>query len=159
GDDAKKLFGDDDGDGILNIDEEYYKTDKNSFDTDGDGVTDGEEIFAGRDPIVADSLVKLDPQLVSYDKDGGYRLLRLSSTVLGNVKYSLTAPLGTSGAPYTGPRMIYLPFSGYAWSTDEQSVGDFQEFHVPFSYQSSDGGIKNLPVDIATEGILPLTPK
>lgn len=41
-----------DGDGLLNEDEtDFFETDPDNFDTDDDGVGDGEEIFNGTDPL------------------------------------------------------------------------------------------------------------
>jgi uncharacterized protein YkwD len=43
---------DSDGDGLLDDDEtNFYGTDPNAFDTDGDGVGDGQEVFNGTDPL------------------------------------------------------------------------------------------------------------
>lgn len=44
---------DDDGDGLMNWQEELYGSDPLNPDTDGDGTNDGDEIEAGRDPVVA----------------------------------------------------------------------------------------------------------
>ena len=49
-------YRDDDGDGIVNIDEAAYGTDGRSADTDGDGIADNVELFEhGTDPLTADS--------------------------------------------------------------------------------------------------------
>jgi uncharacterized protein YkwD len=41
-----------DGDGLLNEDEtDFFETDPDNFDTDGDDVGDGEEVFNGTDPL------------------------------------------------------------------------------------------------------------
>lgn len=46
---------DNDGDGLTNFEERYvYHTNAELFDTDGDGVGDGQEVQDGRDPLVAD---------------------------------------------------------------------------------------------------------
>lgn len=46
---------DDDDDGLLNYIEDYYRTDPMNADTDGDGLTDFEEInLFGTDPLIAD---------------------------------------------------------------------------------------------------------
>ena len=51
---------DDDGDGLTNAEEyDLYGTDLALYDTDGDGVGDGDEVYYGTDPL-------------SYDGDGGY---------------------------------------------------------------------------------------
>lgn len=48
--------GDSDGDGISNVDEDKYGTDKNSIDTDKDGLNDYAEIFDyGTNPSLADT--------------------------------------------------------------------------------------------------------
>jgi len=47
------LAKDDDGDGLANWEETLWKTDANNPDSDGDGTSDGEEIKAGRDPVIA----------------------------------------------------------------------------------------------------------
>lgn len=47
------LLEDTDHDGLLNWEEELYKTDPNNPDTDGDGTPDGEELKLGRDPTKA----------------------------------------------------------------------------------------------------------
>lgn len=41
---------DDDGDGLVNGDEDKYETDRANTDTDGDGYTDGEEVEGGFNP-------------------------------------------------------------------------------------------------------------
>jgi hypothetical protein len=44
--------GDRDSDGILDQDEtDFFGTDPDAFDTDGDGVGDGEEVFNDTDPL------------------------------------------------------------------------------------------------------------
>jgi len=46
---------DNDGDGLTNYEERYvYRTNAEIADTDGDGVSDGQEIQDGRNPLVAD---------------------------------------------------------------------------------------------------------
>jgi hypothetical protein len=50
---AKNLTEDDDSDGLKNWEESLYKTDPNNPDTDSDGMSDGDEVTAGRDPFVA----------------------------------------------------------------------------------------------------------
>jgi len=47
--------GDDDGDGLHNSYEKSHSTDKGNPDTDGDGMNDGDEIFADNDPLDEDS--------------------------------------------------------------------------------------------------------
>ena len=47
---------DSDGDGLYDEDEQYiYGTDAFAYDTDGDGSSDGEEVFYGTDPLAADA--------------------------------------------------------------------------------------------------------
>ncbi len=48
--------GDDDGDGLINADESnIYNTDPNNPDTDGDGLSDGVEVFSNTDALDADT--------------------------------------------------------------------------------------------------------
>jgi hypothetical protein len=52
GDGGGAADSDRDGDGLLDVDEtDVYGTDPDVFDTDGDGVGDGEEVFFGTDPL------------------------------------------------------------------------------------------------------------
>ena len=44
-------FGDSDGDGLSDYEEETLGTDPNNADTDGGGVDDGQEVLAGTDPL------------------------------------------------------------------------------------------------------------
>lgn len=44
-------FLDNDGDGLLNVQEKQYGTNPNKIDTDGDGYGDGEEVQTGHDPL------------------------------------------------------------------------------------------------------------
>ncbi len=43
---------DTDGDGLMDWEEDLWKTNKESADTDGDGTSDNDEVRAGRNPIV-----------------------------------------------------------------------------------------------------------
>ncbi|NCC49951.1 MAG: PKD domain-containing protein [Spartobacteria bacterium] len=46
---------DPDGDGLINIEEYYYRTDPHDSDTDGDGFSDSDELNSGTDPRDANS--------------------------------------------------------------------------------------------------------
>jgi hypothetical protein len=59
------VFPDTDGDGLTDAEELLYGTDPNNPDTDGDGFTDGEEVAAGTDP-----LDPTDFPVVDSDGDG-----------------------------------------------------------------------------------------
>jgi hypothetical protein len=48
----RTLLTDDDGDGLVAGDEQYWQTDPQDTDTDDDGFLDGEEILSGHDPRV-----------------------------------------------------------------------------------------------------------
>jgi hypothetical protein len=53
---------DEDGDGLYDDDESLiYGTDPYGYDTDGDGVGDGEEVYYGTNPIVGEDLVLAGP--------------------------------------------------------------------------------------------------
>ncbi len=75
--------GDDDGDGLTNIEERNLGTDPNNPDTDGDGLTDGEEVkIYGTDPLNNDTdgdtlldgyevnVLHTSPKLADTDSDG-----------------------------------------------------------------------------------------
>jgi hypothetical protein len=51
--DPRALLSDLDGDDLTSLDEALRGSDPGRFDTDGDGVPDGEEVFAGESPSVA----------------------------------------------------------------------------------------------------------
>jgi len=57
--DNSEIKNDSDGDGLSDVLEDVYKTDKNNPDTDGDGYLDGNEVENGYDPLVPGS-AKLD---------------------------------------------------------------------------------------------------
>lgn len=57
---------DSDLDGLTDVEEEIYKTNKDSYDTDGDGRSDGEEVRFGYDPTIQG----IDAKLVDTDEDG-----------------------------------------------------------------------------------------
>lgn len=58
-----------DNDGLFDDDEEeVYNTDPDNADTDGDGISDGEEVYLGTDPLVANEA----PERVDTDNDGLY---------------------------------------------------------------------------------------
>lgn len=59
------VFPDTDGDGLTDPEEVLYNTDPNNWDSDGDGVSDGDEVDAGTDPTVFD-----EPQITDSDNDG-----------------------------------------------------------------------------------------
>ncbi len=48
---------DDDNDNLLDTDESTYNTDPLNADTDGDGISDKDEIDAGRNPLVNEAAV------------------------------------------------------------------------------------------------------
>lgn len=49
--------GDEDSDGLINRDEVSHGTDLNNPDTDGDGLSDGDEIAVGRNPLVNETVI------------------------------------------------------------------------------------------------------
>ncbi len=55
-DHVESLYSDDDGDGLLNIQEERYNSDPNNPDSDGDGHSDGVEVRNGYNPISSGQL-------------------------------------------------------------------------------------------------------
>lgn len=58
------VFTDTDEDGLTDVEEVLYGTDKNNPDTDGDTVNDGDEVDAGTDPTV------FNEPVVDSDNDG-----------------------------------------------------------------------------------------
>jgi hypothetical protein len=62
---------DTDGDGLFDIDETgVYFTNSQLFDTDGDGIGDGEEVYYGTNPLVANAV----PAQADSDGDGLFDL-------------------------------------------------------------------------------------
>lgn len=59
------VFPDTDGDGLTDQEEVLYGTDRLNPDTDGDGISDGDEVAAGTNPLVPD-----EPVIVDTDNDG-----------------------------------------------------------------------------------------
>lgn len=76
------VFPDTDGDGLTDAEEVLYGTDPTNPDTDGDGVNDGDEIAAGTDPTVPDARDSDGDGLV--DADDACVNSILSTTVLIN---------------------------------------------------------------------------
>jgi hypothetical protein len=63
---------DTDGDGLYDDDEvNLYGTDPFNYDTDFDGVGDGEEIYYGTSPLVSDVVVVAEPPPAPVAVDGG----------------------------------------------------------------------------------------
>lgn len=56
-----KADADDDRDGLKNFEEALWKTDPKNSDTNGDGISDGKEVAAGRDPLTGLSLDQSAP--------------------------------------------------------------------------------------------------
>src|SRR4051812_21673609 len=53
---------DSDGNGLYDDDESFlYGTDPFGYDSDGDGVGDGEEVYNGTNPLIGDQLVLEEP--------------------------------------------------------------------------------------------------
>jgi len=63
---------DDDGDGLLNFEEEELGTDKARADSDGDGLRDGMEVVAGLDPLNAHTFSEQQTDAEFDLDDDGY---------------------------------------------------------------------------------------
>jgi hypothetical protein len=59
-DDGDKLPDDTDGDGLLDCEERFLGTNRNTFDSDADGIPDGIEVRFGTNPVVVDVEDDLD---------------------------------------------------------------------------------------------------
>lgn len=79
--------GDNDGDGLTNVEEGYLGTDENDSDTDDDGLTDNEEVdLLGTDPTDAESCGMSDYEC---DNDG--------DGISNGYEVNDNAPVGTEG--------------------------------------------------------------
>lgn len=70
GDLSKTASGDEDGDGVSNLDEYHAGTDPNLADTDGDGIDDLAEIIAGTDPLLPLRAIHADASRPDDSGDG-----------------------------------------------------------------------------------------
>ncbi len=137
-----KLFKDNDGDGLLGLDEETLGTDPGRLDTDGDAFPDGEEYFRGTNPLVADALG-------SEATDSGAPL-RLGFADADAVSYSFDEASPTPEHSYTGP-VFYQPPYRLAVRHGAGTVTMLaRDLYV--------AGVKVTP-DLAANVILPLAPK
>lgn len=100
--DPRALLSDDDGDDLTLLDEALRGSDPGRFDTDGDGLPDGEEVFAGERPDVA-----AEPATSTETSP----LTRLSSESGEHVLYYSLIPGDPSPAqPYEHPLFLRPPY-------------------------------------------------
>ena len=68
--DASDAAGDLDNDGVSNLDEYLYGTDIAQADSDGDGISDGEEIAQGYNPVIQTRFVYVSDTTGNDENDG-----------------------------------------------------------------------------------------
>jgi hypothetical protein len=107
------LFLDDDGDELLNIDELILGSDKNSFDSDGDGYTDGEEYFRGMDPASSEITLSNSkaPLLTNRSSTDSSALFRLGGHKNQAYTFSLNPDETSPSTVYTGPKLMRPPYA------------------------------------------------
>lgn len=105
-------FRDRDADGLTDLEEEAFDTNKNQADSDSDGVSDLLEVLASTDPKKAASFVDLSRDLVAYwpmDETNGTRVSDLSPNAahgtLSGIDANQTASPWTSGLAYGALRL------------------------------------------------------
>lgn len=79
---------------MTDIDEiNTYKTDPTNIDTDGDTVTDGDEITAGMDPLVPDQAVATGSVLVPIDEEQRQNQLMFITILLVGIAMGIAVSL------------------------------------------------------------------
>jgi hypothetical protein len=92
-----------DHDGVLDMDElEVYQTDPNKPDSDGDGLTDGQELRAGTDPNDPGSSLRL---MVTPSEPDGTVSLRWSTGIGRKYIVESTEGLGPASWSSVGPAL------------------------------------------------------
>ena len=76
-----------DQDGLTGAEEALAGTDSRNADTDGDGISDGQEISRGQDPLTPNSGYRI----LAVDADGDGNALPLTFSVPPNYRYELQA--------------------------------------------------------------------
>lgn len=122
---------DSDSDGLPDDIEDYYGTDKNKADTDGDGVNDLCELLLDSDPKTADNIGSLD-----RDGDG---LSNAKESELGtNPTVKDTDMDGLSD----GEEYKRYGTDPLEYDTDEDGISDYNEVQLGSNPNVSDSGIK-----------------
>lgn len=108
-----------DADGLSDALETLIGTSTNTFDTDGDGFGDANEIVNGSDPVVASSvpnIIKVNfasPQSSVKEGDGTHLVpVSLSRNFTGRIRYSVAAMSTAVAATDFGPLAGFVDVSG-----------------------------------------------
>jgi hypothetical protein len=131
--------GDEDGDGLANVDELAWGTSIGSSDHDGDGLTDGQEVWSyGTSPT-------------SWDTDGGgvsdSEEVLWQSTDPHNPGDDIYNPDSDGDGLWDNDEIWVWGTSPYAWDTDGDTLGDGDEVSwfgtSPTSWDTDGGGVSD----------------
>lgn len=156
--DPYQVFKDQDGDELMGLDESAYGTNPQRIDTDGDGWTDAEEVFAGSDPLES----SLDPsgtligtrtaKLATTATDTS-ALLRIGGDPAATRKYGFDPYGQGTGQDFGRPLFVRPPVSLAILTTLNGTPGLVETLTRPLFVK----GVE-VATPFPTTGILPSTP-
>ena len=104
GDKSHNGMGDDDGDGLIDLEEYRNDTNPNNADTDGDNISDGYEVYTGTDPtdaLDAPNLPMSAGLWNTHEPDGSLKTYiditigqNFTGTLPGDIEITVTGPSG-----------------------------------------------------------------
>lgn len=116
------LFKDTDGDGLADIaEEQLHGTNKNNRDTDGDGISDGDEVANGTNPLIftapPDSTAPVITPIVNGTLNGGW----YTSDV--TIDWSVTDPESAVTSPACVSSAVTTDTGGMTFTCSARSAG------------------------------------